>query len=81
MEQWWPFWLGLNADERIDYLEHWKAESEWSDELQFYNDMYENYDEDEKAADAVEYERYLAELEEKKRSLPKPWCTRLMFWR
>lgn len=80
-DHWWPFWLGLSAEQRIDYLKYWKAEPEWSDALQFFTELRENYDEEEKAADAAEWERYSAELEEKKQNLPKPWYDGLMFWR
>lgn len=53
---WRPFWSGLTALERAQFLDHWQASPAWREAIAFHFDGQEKVD---LAADGAESERYL----------------------
>jgi len=62
-----PFWLGLDANARSQYLHHWEASPEWRDALAF---AFEGPLTMDHAADAAESDSHLDEWRQLR------WCKR-----
>lgn len=73
---WRPFWDALDGGQRTQYLDHWKASSEWREAIEFHFNEDPAFD---AAADVRESEEHLARHRQERaaRLARKPWWARL----